>query len=148
MAQVETTNRRIGLTEAIAVAACLDVPLARLTSTGADTVTVGESRWTTAYLSAAIAGTADDLFGPDSYAAPSRVAATRSPPAGTRTTAPTRPPTPPGATPKELERRRRPRDRRPVDVAEAAAGDPRLPARRRTPRRRRPSASSGACACG
>ena len=32
VAQVETTNRRIGLAEAIAVAACLDVPLARLTS--------------------------------------------------------------------------------------------------------------------
>ena len=33
VAQVETTNRRIGFTEAIAVAACLDVPLARLTAT-------------------------------------------------------------------------------------------------------------------
>ena len=42
VAQVETTNRRIGLTEAIAVAACLDVPLARLTATGADAVTVGD----------------------------------------------------------------------------------------------------------
>ena len=36
VAQVETTNRRLGFTEAIAVAACLDVPLARLTATGAD----------------------------------------------------------------------------------------------------------------
>jgi transcriptional regulator with XRE-family HTH domain len=58
VAQVETTNRRIGLAEAIAVAACLDVPLARLTATGADTVSVGESRWTAPYLAAAIAGTA------------------------------------------------------------------------------------------
>ena len=77
VAQVETTNRRIGLTEAIAVAACLDVPLARLTATGADTVTVGESRWTTVYLSAAIAGTVDDLFGLDSYAGPARTARDR-----------------------------------------------------------------------
>ncbi len=34
VAQVETTNRRLGFTEAIAVAACLDVPLARLAATG------------------------------------------------------------------------------------------------------------------
>ena len=34
VAQVETTNRRLGFTEAIAVAACLDVPIARLTATG------------------------------------------------------------------------------------------------------------------
>ncbi len=73
VAQVETTNRRIGLTEAIAVAACLDVPLARLTATGADTVSVGASQWTAPYLSAAIAGTAGDVFAPESYAAPTRV---------------------------------------------------------------------------
>ena len=75
VAQVETTNRRIGLTEAIAVAACLDVPLARLAATGADTVSVGDSRWTAPYLAAAIAGTAGDVFPPESYAAPTRVAA-------------------------------------------------------------------------
>ncbi len=122
VAQVETTNRRIGLTEAIAAAACLDVPLARLTATGAAAVTVGESRWATAYLSAAIAGTIDDLFGPDSYAAPSRT--DHDEPAGWADEVERgHAPIPPGPTPNELERRRRPRDRRPVDVAEA---DPRL----------------------
>ena len=45
VAQVETTNRRLGFTEAIVVAACLDVPVARLTATGAATVAVGESEW-------------------------------------------------------------------------------------------------------
>jgi hypothetical protein len=68
VAQVETTNRRLGLTEAIVVAACLDVPLARLTATGADVVAVGDSEWTTPYLSAAVAGTAGDIFAADSYA--------------------------------------------------------------------------------
>src|SRR5580658_8980635 len=62
VAQVETANRRIGFTEAIAVAACLEVPLARLTSTGADSVAVGDSRWSTAYVAAAIAGTTADVF--------------------------------------------------------------------------------------
>ena len=38
VAQVETTNRRLGFTEAIVVAACLDVPVARLTATGAPSV--------------------------------------------------------------------------------------------------------------
>jgi transcriptional regulator with XRE-family HTH domain len=57
VAQVETTNRRLGFTEAIVVAACLDVPVARLTATGAPTVAVGESEWSAAYLGAAIAGT-------------------------------------------------------------------------------------------
>jgi transcriptional regulator with XRE-family HTH domain len=124
VAQVETTNRRIGLTEAIAAAACLDVPLARLTATGADTVTVGESRWATAYLSAAIAGTVDDLFGPESYAAPSRSG--RDEPGGWPDEGVTsRSPVPPGPSPNELERRRRPRDRRPVDVTD---NDPRPPA--------------------
>jgi hypothetical protein len=37
-----------------------------------------------------------------------------------------RTPTPPGTTPTDLERRRRPRDRRPVDVVEAATSGPRL----------------------
>ena len=41
VAQVETTSRRLGFTEAIVVAACLDVPLARLTATGAATVSGG-----------------------------------------------------------------------------------------------------------
>jgi transcriptional regulator with XRE-family HTH domain len=116
VAQVETTNRRIGLTEAIAVAACLDVPLARLTSTGADSVAVGDSRWTTPYLAAAIAGTAGDIFPLESYAAPVHAPVddrgTAWDDAPTRTTAP-------GDSPLELERRRRPRDRRLVDPVEA-----------------------------
>jgi transcriptional regulator with XRE-family HTH domain len=70
VAQVETTNRRLGFTEAIVVAACLDVPVARLTATGAPTVAVGESEWTAAYLGAALAGTAGDIFPPESYASP------------------------------------------------------------------------------
>jgi transcriptional regulator with XRE-family HTH domain len=70
VAQVETTNRRLGFTEAIVVAACLDVPVARLTATGADTVGVGESEWTAAYLGAAIAGTTGDVFPPETYASP------------------------------------------------------------------------------
>ncbi len=70
VAQVETTNRRLGFTEAIVVAACLDVPVARLTTTGSPTVAVGESEWTAAYLGAAIAGTAGDIFPPESYASP------------------------------------------------------------------------------
>jgi transcriptional regulator with XRE-family HTH domain len=124
VAQVETTNRRIGLTEAIAVAACLDVPLARLVATGADSVAVGDSRWTTAYLAAAIAGTADDMFPPESYAVPMRAYTDE-----VETWAPEPPtpqPTPPGATPTELERRRRPRERRPVDPNDvvAAAEEP------------------------
>jgi transcriptional regulator with XRE-family HTH domain len=69
VAQVETTNRRLGFTEAIAVAACLDVPVARLAATGVTSVGVGESEWTAAYLGAAIAGTAGDVFAPESYAA-------------------------------------------------------------------------------
>ena len=81
VAQVETTNRRLGFTEAIVVAACLDVPVARLTATGAATVAVGESEWTAAYLGAAIAGTTGDIFPPESYSAfPSRPAP--SPPSG------------------------------------------------------------------
>jgi hypothetical protein len=71
VAQVETTNRRLGFTEAIVVAACLDVPVARLTASGSPTVAVGESEWSAAYLGAAIAGTTDDIFAPESYASPS-----------------------------------------------------------------------------
>jgi hypothetical protein len=70
VAQVETTNRRLGFTEAIVVAACLDIPVARLTATGAATVAVGEGEWSAAYLGAAIAGTTDDIFPPESYASP------------------------------------------------------------------------------
>ncbi len=79
VAQVETTNRRLGFTEAIVVAACLDVPVARLTATGAPTVAVGESEWTAAYLGAAIAGTTGDTFPPESYAT-TAVRATPPPP--------------------------------------------------------------------
>ena len=120
VAQVETTNRRIGLTEAIAVAACLDVPLARLTATGAATVSVGASQWTAPYLSAVIAGTAGDVFPPESYAAPRRVRPEESHDAWAEEEVPPRRPTAPGATPMELERRRRPRDRRPVEAVESA----------------------------
>jgi transcriptional regulator with XRE-family HTH domain len=115
VAQVETTNRRIGLTEAIAVAACLDVPLARLTSTGADSVTVGDSRWTAAYLGAAIAGTAGDVFPIDSYVSPARAVVEVAPPAWDE---PEPRATAPGESPLELERRRRSRDRRPVEPSE------------------------------
>ena len=69
VAQVETTNRRLGFTEALVVAACLDVPVARLTATSSPTVAVGDSEWTAAYLGAAIAGTAGDIFSPESYSA-------------------------------------------------------------------------------
>ena len=114
VAQVETTNRRIGLTEAIAVAACLDVPLARLATTGADQVAVGDSRWTTSYLAAAIAGTAGDLFAPESYAAPAFTVREEHRPAWAEVEAPLRA-APAGTTPMELERRRRPRERHPVE---------------------------------
>ncbi len=67
VAQVETTNRRLGFTEAIAVAAALDVPLARLTATGADVVAVGDNEWAAPYLCAAVAGTAGDIFAADAY---------------------------------------------------------------------------------
>jgi transcriptional regulator with XRE-family HTH domain len=90
VAQVETTNRRLGFTEAIAVAASLDVPVARLTATGADVVAVGDSEWTTAYLSAAVAGTAGDIFAADSYS----ISASRP-----------IPPSPPPRTPDPLEDR-------------------------------------------
>ena len=119
VAQVETTNRRIGLTEAIGVAASLDVPLARLTATGATTVSVGDSRWTAPYLAAAIAGTAGDVFAAESYSV-----STRPPVEEQRVTweaddLPARRPIAPGDSPMELERRRRPRDRRPVDAVES-----------------------------
>ncbi len=101
VAQVETTNRRLGFTEAIVVAACLDVPVARLTATGAPTVAVGESEWTAAYLGAAIAGTTGDIFPPESYASPTTsravpaqpetsAAATQAPTAADLMVAPTR----------------------------------------------------------
>jgi transcriptional regulator with XRE-family HTH domain len=115
VAQVETTSRRLGFTEAIAVAACLDVPVARLTATGAATVTVGESEWSAAYLGAAIAGTAGDVFPPEAYASPS----TGTAPSATAASAP---PTPTGPVPPspvgpddEVERRRGPFERRLID---------------------------------
>ena len=82
VAQVETTNRRLGFTEAIVVAACLDVPVARLTATGAPTVAVGESEWSAAYLGAAIAGTTGDIFPPESYASPAVGRGARAPGGG------------------------------------------------------------------
>jgi transcriptional regulator with XRE-family HTH domain len=111
VAQVETTSRRLGFTEAIAVAACLDVPVARLTATGAATVTVGDSEWSAAYLGAAIAGTAGDVFPPESYASPAarpvQPAPVPSPPSG---------PVPPSsASDSDGERRRGPFERRLVD---------------------------------
>ncbi len=91
VAQVETTNRRLGFTEAIAVAASLDVPLARLTATGADVITVGDREWTTPYLCAAIAGTAGDTFTVDSYSvAATASAATAAPATPVAPTAPDR----------------------------------------------------------
>jgi transcriptional regulator with XRE-family HTH domain len=115
VAQVETTNRRLGFTEAIVVAACLDIPLARLTATGSASIAVGESEWTAAYLGAAIAGTAGDIFAPESYAAPS-VRTTRPPVA--------EPPAPEGTT----ERRRGPLERRVTDEdGESRRGDRRVP---------------------
>jgi hypothetical protein len=91
VAQVETTNRRLGFTEAIVVAACLDVPVARLTATGAPSVAVGESEWTAAYLGAAIAGTTGDIFPAESYASP---ATSRVVPPSAPAPAPTPTPTP------------------------------------------------------
>jgi transcriptional regulator with XRE-family HTH domain len=110
VAQVETTNRRLGFTEAIVVAACLDVPVARLTATGAPTVAVGESEWTAAYLGAAIAGTAGDIFPPESYASP----------AGRPVEAPeaVEPPSPVPAAPEEVPDRRR-GDRRVPEAADS-----------------------------
>jgi hypothetical protein len=105
VAQVETTNRRLGFTEAIAVAACLDVPLARLAATGVTTVGVGDSEWTGAYLGAAIAGTAGDVFAPESYASRS-----------------VRPPGRPEGAESLAERRRGPRERRAVGGSEEASG--------------------------
>src|SRR5664280_2167636 len=127
VAQVETTNRRITLTEAIAVAACLDVPLARLTATGATTVVVGESRWTTAYLGAASAGTAGDMFPAESYALPVRTLLEEPVDPWVEPIAPSRMVA--EGSPMELERRRRSRDRRPSDPAEATTStEGRLPA--------------------
>ncbi|MBF6558016.1 MAG: helix-turn-helix transcriptional regulator [Acidimicrobiales bacterium] len=109
VAQVETTNRRLGFTEAIVVAACLDVPVARLTATGAPTVVVGEGEWTAAYLGAALAGTAGDIFPPESYASP-----------GARPVEPAEATEAAGrATPQEQTPDRRRGDRRLADVGEA-----------------------------
>jgi len=118
VAQVETTNRRIGLAEAIGVAACLDVPLARLTVTRAATVSVGDSRWTAPYLAAAIAGTAGDVFAPESYTVPPRPRAEKLRDPWVDDDQPARRPIAPDDTPMDVERRRRPRDRRPVSADE------------------------------
>ncbi len=118
VAQVETTNRRLGFAEAIAVAACLDVPIARLTATGAATVAVGESEWSAAYLGAALAGTAGDVFPPESYSSlPGRPVRTEPEPV---TPTPTRPAAPSpigsvGSVDEAGERRRGQSERRLVD---------------------------------
>ncbi|MGH9079659.1 MAG: hypothetical protein ACRDYE_06235, partial [Acidimicrobiales bacterium] len=119
VAQVETTNRRLGFTEAIVAAACLDVPVARLTASGSPTVAVGDSEWNAAYLGAAIAGTAGDIFPPESYASPA--ARHIEPREGTE---------PPGGQrlPEEAPDRRR-ADRRTADT-----GEPEPPGRRSTDR--------------
>jgi transcriptional regulator with XRE-family HTH domain len=111
VAQVETTNRKLGFTEAIVVAACLDVPVARLTATGADVVAVGESEWTAAYLGASIAGTIGDTFPPESYASPAPPASPASRPASH--------PEPPGrpTLPDEVPDRRR-NERRSTEATE------------------------------
>ncbi len=111
VAQVETTNRRLGFTEAIAVAACLDVPVARLASTGAAAVTVGESEWTAPYLGAAIAGTAGDIFPPESYASRSPLLA--------RSAAVTDPPNGPIPPEDSSDRRAGPTERRLGDVGDS-----------------------------
>jgi len=118
VAQVETTNRRLGFTEAIVVAACLDVPIARLAATGAATVAVGEGEWSAAYLGAAIAGTTGDIFPPESYASPSR-----------RTVAPPETAEPPGrpVAPDEASERRRGVGERRVVEDNGAAVPPRRP---------------------
>jgi len=112
VAQVETTNRRMGLTEAVAVAASLDVPLARLAATGADAVAVGDAEWTTAYLGAAIAGTAGDVFPPGSYSVGSFRRVEPYEPMAPET------PIPPDAV---VERGRGPRERRAGDIEETVS---------------------------
>jgi transcriptional regulator with XRE-family HTH domain len=133
VAQVETTNRRLGFTEAIAVAASLDVPLARLTATGADVVAVGDSEWTTPYLSAAVAGTAGDIFAADSY---SYEAAGPVPPAAPAPPAPS-----PPAPDRLVDRRGRGSSRRrraevlPEDEGELVETGRRVPSNQRTAER-------------
>jgi transcriptional regulator with XRE-family HTH domain len=118
VAQVETTNRRLGFTEAIVVAACLDVPVARLTATGAPTVSVGESEWTAAYLGAAIAGTTGDIFPPESYASPATT--------GTGPATPTAAQAPSAAAPAPIE---------PIEAPARSAPPAEVPDRRRGERR-------------
>lgn len=120
VAQVETTSRRLGFAEAIAVAASLDVPLARLAATGAGTVAMGESEWTAAYLGAAIAGTTGDVFPPESYASrsPRQAAPEVAPaPAGVATDSPNRSIPPPEAP----ERRSGLPERRVTDLPDVEA---------------------------
>jgi transcriptional regulator with XRE-family HTH domain len=103
VAQLETTNRRLGFTEAIVLAACLDVPLARLTASGSPTVSVGDGDWSAAYLSAAMAGTAGDTFPPESYAAPAthshQPSGQPEPPGSPGSPAPPEPPSSPAGRP-------------------------------------------------
>ncbi len=120
VAAVEATDRPLDLTEAIAVAACLEVPLARLVATGASTVAVGGCEWTAHYLGAAIAGTAADVFPPDAYATRRRVhEVPREWPGAERPVPPGGGAVPPGSLP---ERRRRPRERYLMDTQEEVPG--------------------------
>lgn len=137
VAQVETTSRRITFVEAIALAASLDVPLARLVSTSAEVVSVGESEWTSAYVGAAMAGTAGDVFTPEAYAGG---ASTSTPTPATPTSPAAQGPVPPGSRatrgdvapgpvpPGGVERRNSAGDRRRTDDS----GEPRRPGRRST----------------
>src|SRR5664280_333327 len=138
VAQVETTNRRLGFTEAIALAACLDVPVARLAATGAAAVAVGQSEWTTAYLGAAIAGTTGDIFPPrathrtrpgrSNRQRPPRRRARRSHPIGPPSGAADFPrsawPVPPPTRHTDAERRTSPSrpSRRPLNASNVACG--------------------------
>ncbi len=116
VAQVETTNRRLGFTEALVVAACLDVPVARLTATSSPTVAVGDSEWSAAYLGAAIAGTAGDIFSPESYSA--SAAAPVAPVAPVAPAEATELPAPPPAVAETPERRRGDRRASDFDASE------------------------------
>ena len=137
VAQLETTNRRLAFTEAVVMAAALDVPLARLTATGADVVSVGDSEWTTPYLSAAVAGTAGDIFASDSY---SVTPASPVPPMATAPTPPSAPTPAPAASDRLGDRsgrtmgRRRNRDLVDEDVDLADTGR-RAPSSQRTAER-------------
>ena len=144
VAQVETTNRRLGFTEAVVVAACLDVPLARLAATGVDDRRGRRQRVDAAYLGAAIAGTAGDVFPPESYCVGSsrRVGAVRGtdgPPRRSSRPVPRRGGRAADAVPVSAGQATS-RRRCPADAARPT------PAHRR--RRRRPSGSNADSGCG